>query len=94
MERKYATMDITYDIQKDEFDIKGDLNPNGQAEVLDSFIRSQIGAGEDPNPAIERDQYHIKLQWFPDIDEIRSEYDTGNKGLRDGILMELLRRTK
>ena len=94
MERKYATMEITYDVEKDKFDVKGDLNPDGQTEVLESFLRLQIGEGKDPNPMVEREQYHIKLQWFPDIDEIRSEYDTGNKGLRDGLLMELFRRTK
>ncbi len=49
MERKYATMDITYDLQKDEFKVKGDLNPEGRVEILESFIRSQVfGAGEDP----------------------------------------------
>jgi len=93
MARKYLTMEINYDVEKDKFDIKGDITLDGQVEILDSFIRSHVfGAGHDPTPMIERDQYQIRLQWFPDNDEIRSEYDTGNKGLRDGILIEYLKR--
>ncbi len=80
---------LTYDVRNDEFQITGNINPNGQREILETFLRNQLGSGEDHAEPQHRDRYHITLTWHPNTDRIDSTYDTGNKGLRDGILKRL-----
>ena len=46
----------------------------------------------DNSKANRRDVYHITLKWDPQQDDICISDDTGNKGLRDGILMDFLRQ--
>ena len=75
------------------FEITGDVNKEGQAEIIDSFLRTQIGAGSDIRKPDYKDTYQISLQWYPSNDRIVASCDTGNYGLRDGILQEVLRKT-
>jgi hypothetical protein len=86
------TMNINYELKNGEFAITGDINREGQVEILDSFLRGQLGAGKDESKPNVRDSYKISLQWFPENDRIVAFSDTGNKGLRDGILYEVLRK--
>jgi len=59
-------------------------------EILTGFLRSQMGKGEDKALAVERDQYEITIQLDVSTDTFYVKHDCGNKGLRDGILMEVL----
>ena len=86
----YLVLDIKYDIKKDSFEVSGDVNKEGQEEIVDTFLRGQMGKGEDKSKANERYVYHIQMKWYPQNDDIEVQYDTGNKGLRDGILMHYL----
>ena len=49
-----------------------------------------MGAGEDKSKANKLDIYHIALDWYPYLDRIESTSDTGNRGLREGILGRFL----
>lgn len=89
---EYLTMNITYDLGKDHYDVGGDLNEQGQREVLEAAIRSQLGAGRDDAKPNESDVFHINVKWRPEDDGIVIESDTGNKSLTCGLLMDLLRR--
>ncbi len=62
------------------------------SEVLGAFIQSQIGQGEDPSPARDLDFYTIRLELDVSTDTFRSSHNCGNKGLRDGILLDILSR--
>lgn len=86
------TMNIEFDINDGKFKITGDINEKGQYEIIETFIRGQIGAGKDNSKPNVREVYHISLQWYPSNDDIVAKSDTGNKGLRDGILMDVFRR--
>ncbi|MCK5320962.1 hypothetical protein KAJ38_00105 [Candidatus Pacearchaeota archaeon] len=92
MALEYSAMNIKYDMGKGKFDISGDINKRGQHDVIEAFLRGQIGAGEDRSKANERDVYNIGLKWYPEKDRFECVSDTGNKGLRDGILLDVLGR--
>lgn len=83
-------LSLRYDLKKDAFQVDSDIKPERRADVVEDFLRSQMGEGADPNPATEQDQYHIRLMLDLSDDTFRVEYDTGNKGLREGILMRYL----
>lgn len=85
------TLNIEYDLKRDSYSSSGDLNENGKREVVETFLRGQMGKGKDETPHNERDKYHIQLRWFPDDDRIEATSDTGNKSLRDGLLVGFLK---
>lgn len=91
MSGDYLTIDIIYPLEG-KFELKGDVNREGQIEIIDGFLRNQIGKGEDKKQSNKQDIYHISLKWFPRDDTIQVSDDTGNKGLRDGILMDVLNK--
>jgi hypothetical protein len=82
---------VRYDVTKDTFEIESNIKPDKRAEVITEFIRCQIGAGRDETPREERDVYTIKLGLALVDDTFYVEHDCGNKGLRDGILMRVMR---
>ena len=85
-------MDIAYDISKGTFKITGNLNKVGQETILETFLRDQIGAGVDNRKPNIREIYDIRFEVDLSYDIIRVSDNTGNKGLRDGILMDVYKR--
>ncbi len=83
-------MNIEFNIKENKFDITGEIRKEGQLELIDSFLRTQIGAGADDSKPNEKDVYHISMKWYPENDRIEVSDDTGNKGLRDGILAYIM----
>jgi len=59
-------------------------------DVVESFLRSQIGAGSDERRLNERKDYSIELKWHPSDDKIDVSDNTGNRSLREGILLQFL----
>lgn len=92
MEKDYLSLSIAYYIKDGKFDISGDVKKEKQADLIIEFLRGQIGKGIDISKANERDVYHIELRWYPENDRIECMYDTGNKGLREGILKDIVSR--
>ena len=90
MDLNYLTLDIKYYTSIDKFEVGGNVNREGQSELVESFLRSQIGAGMDHSKANKQDEYNIRLRWHPSDDRIESYSDTGNMALRDGILTYFL----
>ena len=86
----YLTLNIEYDLNTNKFKVSGDINEKGRKELVEAFLSSQVGAGIDKNKPNELDKYHIQLKWYPNQDDIQITTNTGNKGLRDGILMYYL----
>ncbi|MGD9275819.1 MAG: hypothetical protein PVJ67_01455 [Candidatus Pacearchaeota archaeon] len=84
------TLDIKYHLKEDEFEINSNIREGGRKDLVETFLRSQIGKGKDKRKANERDVYSIRLEWYPQNDDIIVSSDTGNKGLREGILMHYL----
>ncbi len=84
------TMDIEYDVNSDEFKITGDIKKQKQKDLIAEFLRGEIGAGVNNSPPVEREKYHIRIEWYPHLDRFKVSYDTGNKSLRDGILLRII----
>lgn len=80
---------ITYNVKDDEF--KVDTNAKDPVNLIEGWIRSQMGAGVDNTPAEERDVYTIDLSINLQRDVYTVKSDCGNKGLRDGILMHFIK---
>ncbi len=86
----YLTLDIQYNLKRDEFKTEGNIKEEKQKDIVECFVEGQIGKEKDPEKMIKKDIYNICLKWYPEDDNITAEYDTGNKGLRDGILLRFL----
>ena len=85
-------MVITYPMEKpEEFSIKTNIKPDKVEEILTEYLHSKVGSGVDPSPRTEKDVYTIKIGLALAEDEWACEHDCGNKGLREGILMNVLR---
>lgn len=91
MDLDHLTLDIQYNIKNDKFEVKSDINKEGRKELIETFLRGQIGAGKDYSKPNKEDVYRIQLKWYPENDKIEVSTNTGNKGLRDGILMHFLK---
>jgi hypothetical protein len=88
----HLTLDISYDIRNESFNIDSDANEEAYSSLIETYLHTQIGAGRDNSPANEKDIYHIRLEWYPQNDNFVIKSDTGNKRLREGILMKILRK--
>lgn len=92
MSLEHLTMKIRYDIKRGKLvSIEGDANEKGRYELISEFLRTQMGAGADKSKPNVQDIYTICLQWYPANDSFRTRSDTGNKSLRDGILLAVLK---
>ena len=88
---KYLTLGLEYNIKTDKFKVSGDVNEGGQREIVETFLRYQIGAGVDDSEPNRQEVYNFLIKWYSIDDRITIKDDTGNKGLRDGILIGFLR---
>ena len=85
-------IDITYKIEDGNFEIKGNVKEEAQVSIIENFLRTQKGNGQDNREANNQEKYHISLELDLTDDSYKVSYDTGNKGLRDGILIDVLGR--
>ena len=91
VDSQVGILSVEYDITKNRVKFGGNIRPSGRVGVLEWFLREQIGAGADHRTHNEKDIYHIALRWTPDYDIVDViKDDTGNLGLRDGILARAL----
>ena len=87
-------INIEYDIRNRTFNIDGSVKKSAYEPLISGFLSTQIGKGEDNNKPEIRDLYNIKLELYLDNDRFRIKCDTGNKGLRNGILTSILTQLK
>jgi hypothetical protein len=90
LEDEFLTLDLKYHVKEDRFEVGGTLNEDGRREIVANWLRGQMGSGRDNSKPADREVYSISIQWYPDQDRLEAQYDTGNKGLREGILMRYL----
>lgn len=83
-------INLTYPIScPANFKCASNVATEKQAEVIREFVRSQMGMGKDNSDPANRDEYHIQLELDLSNDSFECQYDTGNKGLREGILIHV-----
>ena len=84
---------VTYPIETPHnFTIESNIKPESHADIISMFIEDEIGKGVDNSIPNEIDVYHIKLELDLETDTFTVQSDTGNKGLRDGILIDVMGR--
>ena len=84
---------ITFPINKpEEFKIRTNAKKEAVGDLLGEYVRAIQGAGEDNSPANDHEVYTINLVIDLADDTWRSSSDCGNKGLRDGIVMDVWQR--
>lgn len=88
----YLTMNVQYNVKNGKFKINSDMKKKVQSSLLETFLRGQIGKGEDKSKAVEKDVYNITLKLYLENDRIEVTSDTGNEGLRDGVLLNVFQR--
>lgn len=82
---------LTYNVKTDRVGIRAtNIKRERLPDVLEAFLHGQIGKGADRRKPIIRSIYHIRLELDPGDDTFVVRSDTGNLGLRDGILMRAL----
>ena len=82
--------EIKYDLNTEKFSVSGNVNREWLEEIVDTLIRNEIGKGEDSTEANKLDLYVIKFYVDLSEDIIKVNDNCGNKGLRLGILGQLL----
>lgn len=78
--------------EPENFSLETDVRTEFVPELIFDFLRSQIGGGVDESLPEERDVYNIHLQLNLEGDIWCCKHDCGNLGLRDGILLDVLKR--
>ncbi len=93
MSRNYdAYIRITYDLKKDKSFISTNIRPERVDDTLVAFLSTQAGQGEDKRKAKIRNIYKINLEIDLSDDTFRISDNTGNRGLREGIIMRTVGR--
>jgi hypothetical protein len=77
---------LTYNITSDKFKVESDFKPEKIPEVLQEFIRGQMGLGKDTRKANKIECYKINLDLDLTEDKFTVSSNTGNDSLRDGII--------
>ena len=88
-----VTVDLSYEIKTGTVTYKETTTARKEAigEILEAFVIGEIGQGVDESPATEQDVYNIRLDLDLTDDSFRVTHDCGNKGLRTGILIAVLK---
>lgn len=78
--------------EEDSFELGGSIKKEAAFEIIENWLRSRMGAGPDDTKANDLKTYHIEIDWTPAGDVFTCRSDCGNKGLRDGILLYVLKK--
>lgn len=85
-------LELWYNIKTGMFGIDTNIKPEAYDEIISTYLSTQMGKGRDErNPHI-RDVYNLKIDVDLSEDIFNASDDCGNKGLRDGILMQFLKK--
>jgi hypothetical protein len=76
---------------KDRFVLGGSIKPEGAVTIIETWLHSVMGDGPDGSDENKLQTYHIEIDWRPSDDNLTIRSNCGNKGLRDGILMYVLK---
>lgn len=88
---KRLNLIVTYPMDTCVPKIDSDIKREYWGEIIEDFLVLQMGYGKDPATATDKPVYRIHLQLdVGDDDAYYVESDCGNRGLRNGILMDTL----
>ena len=79
---------IVYNMGTETFKTEGTIRDDARAELIEAFIRAQVGEGADYRRPVKRDVYSIELRLRQDTCFV--EDNAGNNALRNFILVKVL----
>jgi len=82
---------IGEDAEPDKFELGGDVKAEAASNLIQAWLVSQISAGVDSREPNKYQSYHIELDWEPSHDKFTARSNCGNDGLRDGLLLHVLK---
>jgi hypothetical protein len=85
---------LSYNLDKDTFKWETDLKEEKISEVVEEFLRTQVGLGKDPRVANELPVYEINISLDLLDDTFRVKSNTGNDSLMTGIVAHFLNKLK
>ena len=77
---------LKYNVKTNKFETDTNCNKDGLYEILDYFLRSEIGKGSDKRAPNLLDEYTIILNLDLSTDTLHITDDCGNDSLRCGIV--------
>jgi hypothetical protein len=84
---------VTYPINEPgKFKVETNAKAKVVSDLIVEFLHSQVGAGVDESKANEVDVYEITLTIDLSCDAFGTRHNCGNLGLRDGILMDVVKQ--
>ena len=84
------TIDIHFNIDEpSKSAIYTDIKPERLQDVLEGWVRAQMGKGADSARPNDKSEYHITIQLDLSFDTYQTQSDTGNEGLTAGIVAEI-----
>jgi len=84
-------VELEFDMKADKVQIRTNAKHDKVVDLLEDYLHSCVGTGKDPAPAEEREVYTINLGVELSEDIWGSSHNCGNKGLREGIVMRVLK---
>ncbi len=81
------TLIIDYDMNKDKFDLSGDVKKENYKDFIYTFLKTQMNTKIDDRKIEERGIYNIKMEMDLNGDIFYVTDNCGNRDLREGILM-------
>jgi len=84
-------LNIKYDIVNDTYEIDTNIKTDLVKDIVSEFLRTQVGTGKDFSKMKEDDKYNISIKLNLNRDNFTCSDNCGNKGLRDGILLNYIK---
>lgn len=85
-----VVVEITFNVnQPEKTTIRTNAKKDAVAEVLEAWLSSQMGQGEDKGEPDRKDEYRIVIKLDLSQDIFHTTSDTGNKGLTCGIVIDV-----
>lgn len=78
----------------ESFTISGNVKEERRKDVLDEFLRTQLGAGRDDSPPNRKEEFCICITCDLSSDTFRVKHDCGNDGLMTGLVMEVAKKLR
>ena len=86
-------LDILFNVNEPEKTvIRTNVKRRVIGDLLNEWVRTQIGQGGDEREAEHKPEYRVQIQLDIRSDTFTTSSDTGNRGLTTGIVLEVLRR--
>jgi len=86
------SMTLKYNMKTDLFEISGNVADEKITEVMQEWLRGQLGLGKDDNEPNDKEIYTIIINLNLEDDTFTIQSDTGNASLTCGIVAHFLEK--